>query len=482
MANYHLNPSTGEPGLCGAQRDKCPFGSREEHFSSPEAARKSFEESQKSGLAKLGKGAPLLLHDVLDIELLNKMLKERFIYESIHPDDNSYVLYCYTVSTQIQGKWNDATKLARGLIVQRGAADLSDAQIIARPWSKFFTLAQQQGGWHLGDEENASSAEDAFATLDFDAPASVYDKMDGSLGILYRDPKGLPALATKGSFASPQALDYTNHLRNDEKAFEAASTLISRNDDTTALFELVGPGNRIVLAYDKKEVVLLGGSHKRTGASVDPEELKAWSSADLPVVERMKASTLREALAIEPRDGREGVVVSVGGDTPMKIKIKQDDYLRIHRIVTMFSKKESRGVVMDLDSTTTYADLLAVAESRDVSYFPTIKSVLEVDGFSKGDEEFEFIREKRESYFRDILLPRAEEVKRAKEIVDNLDESYFTGDKPQKRFAAVVKDFGVDQSTLFALYRGRLEGKDVKDISAFHEVRRAVQNVKDSSD
>lgn len=482
MAIYHLNPTTGEPGLCGAQRDKCPFGSRDEHFATPDAARKSFEDSQVGKLQGLGKGGSLLLHDVLDVELLNKMLKERFVYESIHPEDDSYVLYCYTVNTQVQGKWNDATKLARGLIIQRGAADLSDAEILARPWDKFFTLAQQEGGWHLGDEENVSSAEDAFTTLDFDAPASVYDKLDGSLGILYRDPRGLPALATKGSFASPQALEYTRHLRKDEAALEAASTLISRNDDTTALFELVGPGNRIVLSYKKKEVVLLGGSHKRSGASIDPEDLKAWSSAGLPVVERMKAASLREALAIEPRENREGVVVSVAGKTPMKIKVKQDDYLRLHRIVTMFSKKESRGLVMDLDRTTTYGDLLAIAESRDVAYFPSIKNVLEVDGFAKGDDTFEFIREKREVYFKEILLPRVDEVKKAKTVVDNLDESYFTGDHPLKRFAAEVRNFGVDQSTLFALYRARLEGNDVKDVSAFHEIRRAVQNVKDTQD
>lgn len=45
MAKYHINPETGEPGECKAEI-KCRFGSPEEHYTSAEAARKAFEDSQ----------------------------------------------------------------------------------------------------------------------------------------------------------------------------------------------------------------------------------------------------------------------------------------------------------------------------------------------------------------------------------------------------------------------------------------------------
>lgn len=435
--------------------------------------------ANRAEVGEAGGQAPLMLADILDVELLNKMLQERYVYKSIHEQDDSYVLLCYTVLAQIHGRWNAATKLSRGLIVRRGKDDLSDAQVLERPWSKFFTLSQQESGWHLGDEENADSAEEAFAAIDFQAPADVFDKMDGSLGILYRDPEGLPAFATKGSFGSEQAKSYSRMLRENDELLEAANTLLERNQDTTSLFELVGPKNRIVLSYKETQAVLLGGSKKSSGASVNPEELVGWHSAGLPVVERMQAKNLSEALALPARQEREGVVVSIGGKNPMKIKIKQDDYTRLHRIVTMFSRKETRAVVMELSESATYADLLAIAESEDVAYFESIRKVLEIDGFSKGDEAFELIRERREGYFKEILIPRAKAVRKAKEVIDSLDESYFQGKDAAKNFAAIVKTLPADQSSLFPLYRARLNGNTMEELGAFHEIRKAVQDAKD---
>jgi len=477
MTLFHLNPATGEPGVCSAQSGRCPFGSPEEHFSSAAKARKSFEAANGAVAPSLSKeSSSIALSSIMDTELMNKMIQQQYIYTSVHPDDPNLVLLCYGVKTQIEGKWNDATKLARGLILRKGANDLSDAEVLQRPWAKFFTLQQQESGWHLGDEENSSSAEDAFFTLDFDAPAEVYDKMDGSLGILYRHPDGGPALATKGSFASPQAETYTKVLRRDPEKAQAALEILDKRGDTTAMFELVGPGNRIVLKYDKEDIVLLGGSSKADGGNVAPEQLTSWTSRGLTTVERMSAQNLTEALALPSRDNREGVVVSVGGANPMKIKIKQDDYIRLHRIVTMFSKKESRALVQDLEAS--YGDFLKIAEHEDVSYFPTIKSVLEIDGFSKGDESYEFIRTIREGYFKEILVPRAKEIAKAKNLIDGLDESHFVGDNPSKRFAATVGSLAGDKSTLFALFKAKLEGQKIEELGAFHEIRRAIQNVK----
>lgn len=42
MAKYHINPETGVPGLCKAEK-QCRFGGNEAHYSSSEDARQAFE-------------------------------------------------------------------------------------------------------------------------------------------------------------------------------------------------------------------------------------------------------------------------------------------------------------------------------------------------------------------------------------------------------------------------------------------------------
>ena len=47
---YHINPKTGNPGICKASEGQCPFSSKEEHFQSKEEARAFYEESKKSSI------------------------------------------------------------------------------------------------------------------------------------------------------------------------------------------------------------------------------------------------------------------------------------------------------------------------------------------------------------------------------------------------------------------------------------------------
>lgn len=55
---FHINPTSGDPGLCRAQEGKCPFGADAPHFATREAARQYFERSQKepflTAVSKLG--------------------------------------------------------------------------------------------------------------------------------------------------------------------------------------------------------------------------------------------------------------------------------------------------------------------------------------------------------------------------------------------------------------------------------------------
>lgn len=203
-------------------------------------------------------------------------------------------LYGYTPKAQYEQRWTHATSQARGLIVD----DTTD-EVVARPFAKFF---------NYGDP--------AVGSVDLDAPiVGAFDKADGSLGIAYPTPDGWE-LATRGSFTSEQAMHGARHLHEFEHTFALGHT---------PLFEIVYPDNRIVLDYAGRDALIPLGS-------MDIESGEFAPSGE------SYGSSLREVLALPPRANAEGFVVWL--TTSRAVKVKQEDYLELHRAVSNFTVKE----------------------------------------------------------------------------------------------------------------------------------------------
>ena len=214
--------------------------------------------------------SPVLLSEILDLSALRAEIVQGFVVVRAHPEDATLRILTYAKVTQILGRWYEVTKTCRGLIVRSAISVLSDAVVQARPWRKFFTLHQITGGWALSDEESETSLE--AVELDFDALAEVTDKVDGSMGILYRAPDGRAAFATKGSFDSIQARYFTAWMRREPRFSEACEMLLGDFPESTHIFELVGPGNQVVLHYENDDIVYLGSVNLRTGAYASSHE------------------------------------------------------------------------------------------------------------------------------------------------------------------------------------------------------------------
>ncbi|MDG4863654.1 RNA ligase [Streptomyces sp. T-3] len=241
------------------------------------------------------------LGDLLDPALLAHSLDEGFVREQSHPSLPLRILN-YTEKAQFERVWNEVTRQCRGLVVDE------NGRILARPYAKFFNFSEHPEG-----------------TFGLDDPVVVTDKLDGSLGILYPVPEGGYAVATRGSFASDQALHATKVW---QERYAATAEI---KPGVTYLFEIIFPENRIVCDYGKlDDLVLLGGVDMVTGAPVPADELP-WPG---PRVDTFDFATLAEALAAPPRAGAEGLVLRFPGHNHTMIKIKQDDYVALHRIVT----------------------------------------------------------------------------------------------------------------------------------------------------
>lgn len=224
---------------------------------------------------------------------------ERLVYEQVGP--GGLRLYCYTNSCVYNEQWNDATLIARGLVL-----DVDNQTVVATPFPKFFN-ASEQG-------ENIP-----------DLPFETFEKVDGSLIIMFWH-AGEWRTATKGAFGSSQAAWAAERLKGCD-----LSTL---RRGTTYLAEAVYAENRIVVRYAQDELVMLA-AYDEAGAELSYAKLRetaerlGWRTA------RRHAYQSMSRLMAEANDlsvDAEGFVVRF--DDGLRLKIKGAEYRRIHALVS----------------------------------------------------------------------------------------------------------------------------------------------------
>ena len=209
---------------------------------------------------------------------------------------------------------NPAVRACRGLVEH-----VPSGEVVARPWPKFFNYGDPMAG-----------------KLDMAAPVEVTDKHDGSLGILVPIGNGEHIIATRGSFLSEQAIHATAVWQRRYASPSGRHGVAWIPDrEWTYLFEIVYPDNRVVLDYGRlDDLILLGAVHIETGEFAGPNGW-LWPG---PKAEVFEHKTLAEALAAEPRSNAEGLVVRFTDESRL-LKIKQTDYVALHKIVTGLNER-----------------------------------------------------------------------------------------------------------------------------------------------
>ena len=230
---------------------------------------------------------------------LKQLISDDYINVQKHPTADLYI-YNYSPKAQYDRVWNEHTLACRGLIMNELY------EVMARPFKKFF---------NLGETENQYIPNEPF---------EVYEKMDGSLGILYWLAES-PFIATRGSFVSEQAKFATELLHT-----KYADSIPLLDKTKTYLFEIIYPENRIVIDYgEERKLVLLAIIDTKTG------EECALEYIGFEIVKRYDGLNDLQALKALEEDNREGFVVKFRDG--YRLKVKFDEYQRIHRIVTQIS-------------------------------------------------------------------------------------------------------------------------------------------------
>lgn len=233
------------------------------------------------------------------IDGLRRACEQGSVVEAKNKDGLS--LFVYTSKCVYEKQWDDFSVLARGLIL-----DCADKRLIATPFPKFFNLGEGDSVWPLG-------------------PFETFEKVDGSLIIAFHH-RGRWQCATKGSFNSDQALWAQARLESCD--------LSPLDKGTTYLFEAVYPENRIVIRYQESALVLLG-AYDEAGFELNYAQLMELSQAlGCPVAKRFDFQSLQELSQSARTLGllQEGFVVRFADG--LRLKIKTDDYLRIHGMIS----------------------------------------------------------------------------------------------------------------------------------------------------
>lgn len=232
---------------------------------------------------------------MINTVLLQQMIEEKLVYKTKHSNADLYI-YNYSPKVQYDKLWNEVTKQTRGLILD------GEMNVVARPFGKFFNLEE-----HKANE---------IPQLPFD----VFEKLDGSLGILYWL-NNLPYIATRGSFNSDQAVHASLVLHN-----KYYSTFNKIDKNKTYLFEIIYPENRIVVDYGiLDDLILLTVIDNKTGE-------ESIENIGFPIVKRYDGiQNLSELKSLE-EENKEGFVVRFKNG--FRVKMKFEEYVRLHRIIT----------------------------------------------------------------------------------------------------------------------------------------------------
>lgn len=246
------------------------------------------------------------------VDLNELRQRHEFIKERRHPT-LPLIIWNYNARCQYAKAWDEYTRMARGLIT-----DL-EGNIVARPFRKFFNLGETE--------------ETKIENLPDEMPY-IYEKLDGSLGILYWDESdgvSIPYIASRGSFVSRQAQWATEWLQ--ERARNRRMRFVR---GYTYLFEIIYPGNRIVVDYgDREGLALLAVVETVTGQEMDP--IDEAHRLGLPGARQICHPLELVQSRCETLDANEEGFVAHYPGAGLRVKLKGAEYCRLHKLLTGFS-------------------------------------------------------------------------------------------------------------------------------------------------
>jgi hypothetical protein len=255
------------------------------------------------------------------LKKLEKYHSDGLLHKQTHPT-HDLIIWNYSPRVQYEKLWDDVTLQCRGLITD------TKGNVIVQPFKKFFNYEEESNPIPMNSDY-----------------VYVQEKMDGSLGILFNY-KNEWIMSTRGSFTSEQSKKGLEIIQKKYK-------LSSFERSIAYLVEIIYPENRIVVNYDEEKIVFLSAvlnRHYIWGPS-ENDELH-WTTAcaffhsngieKKDIVETKQlfnfSNELYKELKQKNEENKEGFILRFFPSNH-RVKIKFDEYVRLHKIITGISNR-----------------------------------------------------------------------------------------------------------------------------------------------
>ncbi len=346
-------------------------------------------------------------------------LEERFYSSFQEIDGYTIENFSYRLGNyEMFASWN--AKEMRGIAYIYGN-EITEPQLFTLGYHKFFNY----GEWNTLEEVKWREIE------------SIQDKLDGSLVMFWKLPSWKIIAKSKTSIDSFVAAFANAYIAEDEKLYQFIDECLE--DDVFPIFEYVWPENRIVVSYEKSELVLLW-MRKANWEYVPFDEVQKKRDTHISHIAlslSQNFTSLEELLEKQQTDeGYEWFIVNYTDG--YKLKVKLQSYVLKHRAKD------------DIYNEKHLIDICLAEETDD------LKSL-----FAWDQESLDIISnmEKKVSEFYNTVVHESEELfQENRELMQSFQNESDDLKKREYRKQLAIKNC---KNTYFSLLMKRIEGKEI---------------------
>lgn len=248
----------------------------------------------------------------IENSVIDSYRKRALIYVQRHPELNLRILN-YSAACSWEKAWDEVTLCCRGLVVD------GEGFVVARCLPKFFNYSE------------LVNANYKIPKL----PFQIFTKMDGSYIQLFWY-KNQWVVSSRGSFTSDHAGWAWEILESKKQNFPDYLDYLDKSN--TYIFELLHPENRIVVDYKgAKDLILLAIINNETGVEVNTI-FDVYDKTYYGFTKVKCFDGIEDYTNLKIPDDEEGFVVRFSDG--FRMKIKGDEYCRLHKVMTNMTSKD----------------------------------------------------------------------------------------------------------------------------------------------
>lgn len=262
----------------------------------------------------------------MNLPSLQEFLKAETIGRVASHRQGHLIGFKYTNETVYAQDWDDVTLNARGIVFNE-----LTGEVVARPFKKFFNYQE-----YFDEEGNHSNLYNILPVEfrpNISGPARYWEKLDGSLGIVFYNPfTNKWQVKTGGSFESDQSIW-------GQKWYDKNLSNVNPDSKNTYLYEIISNEDIHPIHYDFEGLAMLSIIDNKTGEELSSDTIQMTAKSfgvRYPQTYEFKKFVDAVAWAKKLPKTQEGLVITF--DNGFKCKAKSDEWCELAKMFEGMTK------------------------------------------------------------------------------------------------------------------------------------------------